>query len=107
MGGPQDLRESVQVDDLARILARMVCREAPMVCRMPVLCGYDQVEERLYPIGYGHDLIAFGHRQRAGRQEVVLNVHKDECVHGLSLRIPIRASLRLARLEDEFRPQVE
>jgi len=73
----------------------MIGREAAVVRRVPILSGYDDIEPAylLEPIGDRDDGIPVLDRQRSAGDEVVLNIDKNEGVHGL--RSPICQGKRI------------
>src|SRR5690242_3730228 len=75
---PEDLGQSAELGEVAWLPARVSGGEASVARRMPVLGGDDQVEAVLQPVGDGDDLVAARNRQRAARQEVVLDVDEDQ-----------------------------
>ena len=83
MHRPERLRETVQVNLLEHFLARMIRGKTAVIGRMPVLRGDHQRERRLQPVRDRNDFIAVRHRERAPGQEIVLNIHQDECFHKL------------------------
>ena len=52
----------------------MICGEAAVYSRMPILNGYNEVKTLLQAIGQRHDLITLWDGQRSARSKVVLNV---------------------------------
>jgi len=79
--GPEDLFDSVENDAVARLLAGMICGEAAMVGRMPVLCRDDKFKVSLQFVGDGDDFITMWRGQRATGQEVILKVNDDQRLH--------------------------
>src|SRR5581483_8919106 len=71
---PEDLGQSAELGEVAWLSPRVARGEASVARRMPVLGGDDQVEAALQPVRDGDDLVAARNRQRAARQEVVLDV---------------------------------
>lgn len=82
MHGPEHLRQPGQLAKIAEILSGIHRGEAAVPGRMPVLGGDYQREGRLEPIGEGNDPIPFRHGQSAAGKEIVLNIDKNEGVHG-------------------------
>src|SRR5882672_5623634 len=82
MHRPERLRQTVQINLLEGLFARMIYREAAVVRRMPILRGDYERESRLKSVCDGNHSIAIRHRKRTAGEEVVLNIHKDECFHG-------------------------
>jgi len=55
----------------------MICREAAVVRRMPVLRSKNQIEPSLQFVGKWDDFITVRHRQRAARQKIILKIDND------------------------------
>src|SRR5205809_5911665 len=70
MHRPKCLRQSIQLNLLECLLARMIRCKTPMVWRVPILRGDHQRKPRLELIGCGDHLIASRHSQRAPGQKV-------------------------------------
>ena len=58
MHRPKDLLDPVEHDAIAGLFARMICGEAPVVWRMPVLRSEKKVEASLQIISDWNDFIA-------------------------------------------------
>ena len=54
---PKDLLNSVEDDAIPRLFARMICREAAVVGRMPIFGRNDDIKARLQFIGDRNDFI--------------------------------------------------
>jgi len=77
MHWPERLRQTVQMNLLEGLFARMICREAAVVSRMPILGGDYERKRRLKSVCDWNQSIAIRHRERTAGEEVVLNIHKD------------------------------
>ena len=53
-----------------------------MVGGVPVLRGHDEIEARLQPVHDRDNRVSLRHRERAARHEVVLDINKDQNIHG-------------------------
>lgn len=82
MHRPERLRQAVQLDLLEGRVAGMIDREAAVIGRMPVLRGHHEVEVGQQPVHHRHDGVAIRHGERTAGEEVVLDVHEDERLHG-------------------------
>src|ERR1043166_6348330 len=81
MDRPENLFYAVESNAIAGFFARMICREAAVIGRMPIFRGKNQLEARLQFIGEGDDLITMRHRQRPARQKIILKIDEDSRVH--------------------------
>src|SRR5262245_64986437 len=70
VNGPENLRNAVQVYNLADTPALVVSSEAAVVGWMPVLGGYHQVEAILLPVGDRNHLVPVRNGQSATGQKV-------------------------------------
>src|SRR6266404_1667376 len=77
MHWPERLRQPIQINLLEGLIARMICREAAVVRRMPILGGDYERKSRLKSVCDWNQSIAIRHRERTAGEEVVLNIHKD------------------------------
>src|SRR6266498_749099 len=82
---PQDLFDSVEHDAIPRFLALMICREAAVVGRMPILRRDDEIKVPLQFVGERDDFITVWHGQRATGQKVILKIDNDQYVHWLEV----------------------
>lgn len=76
MHWPKRLRQAIQVNLLKDRPPGMARRETAVICRMPILGGHHEREDRLQPVDNGDDFVAVRHRQGATGKEVVLNVYQ-------------------------------
>ena len=81
MDRPQDLRQTVQIDDVARLAVLVMGREAAVIGRMPVLRRDDEIESLLHAIGDRDDLVTARHRESAARNKVILKIDEYERSH--------------------------
>ena len=82
MRRPEDLRQTVEIDQRARGAAGMIGSKAAVLTGMPILRCYDNVEERLQLIDQRDDLISPVNRQGAAGHEVILDINEDKSMHG-------------------------
>jgi hypothetical protein len=75
---PEDLRQTVEVDHVADLLSRMICREAAVVARVPVARGNDEIECPLHAVCDGDDGVAALDGECAAGNEVVLKIDEDQ-----------------------------
>jgi hypothetical protein len=75
---PQDLREPIELDQLAGRSGCMIGGEATVVARVPVLGRDDEIEARQQLEHGRNDLVAFIHAQRPARQKVGLQIDDDQ-----------------------------
>ena len=59
----------------------MVSSEAPVIGRMPILGGQDEIETFHQPVYDRYYLVPVGYRQGTTWQEVVLYVDHEEAIH--------------------------
>ena len=52
-----------------------------MIDRVPILGGYDQLKLPKQPICHGYHFIAGWNSKGPTREEIVLKVNEDHCVH--------------------------
>ena len=102
MHRPQCLRQTVQLDLLEYHSPRVACRETAVICGMPILGGDHNWKCRLQFVGDGNHLVAVWDGQSPARQEVVLNVHKDQRLHGIRINQALPATRRKLYLSLPF-----
>lgn len=81
MHRPQNLFDAIEKDALARLFARVIGCEAPVVGRMPVLRRDDEFEALLQFIHDWNYFVAARYSQAAARQEIILKINNDQRVH--------------------------
>src|SRR5947208_3168042 len=62
MHRPKDLFDSVENDAITWLFALMICREAAVIGRMPILRRKNKIEASLQFIGEGDDFVTVRHR---------------------------------------------
>jgi hypothetical protein len=85
MQGPEDLFDTVKNDAISRLFARMICSEAAMVGRMPILRRQDELKVSLQFVGDGNDFITVRYGQRAAGQKIILKINDDQRFHWMSV----------------------
>jgi hypothetical protein len=81
MHGPQNLLDPVQIYHVAQLPVWVVGGKAPVICRMPILGGQDEIEAFDQTVYNRYDLIPTRHGQSPARQKVILYVNHEECIH--------------------------
>jgi hypothetical protein len=74
MVGPEHLRAVRELEGLEGLFPRVRRSEGGVAAGVPVLREDHVLEARGEAVGDGHHLVAFGHGERAARDEVVLHV---------------------------------
>src|SRR6266853_6159175 len=69
MHWPERLRQTVQMNLLEGLFARMICHEAAVVSRMPILGGDYERKSRLKSVCDWNQSIAIRHRERTAGEE--------------------------------------
>src|SRR3546814_19563463 len=67
-----------------------------VVGRMPVLRQQDMCERSAKAVGERHDLVAFGHRERAARAEVVLQIDGQQHVRSEEHTSELQSLMRIS-----------
>src|SRR5207248_6369806 len=78
---PKNLLDTIEHDAIVRLFPGMICREAAVIRRMPVLGGKNKFETSLQLIGEWNNFIAARNRQRAAWQKVILKIDNDQRTH--------------------------
>src|SRR5438552_1564579 len=91
MDRPENLFDAVEHDAITGFFAGVICREAAMLRRMPVLRCKDQLEPLLQLICHRNDFITPGHRQSAAGQKIILKIDDNQRVHWVDGIVPSRA----------------
>jgi len=100
MHRPENLRQAIEVDNLTRFLAAVICGKAAMIWRMPILRCDDEIEMRLQPIYDRHDLTSFVDRERTAVNKVILNIRQNERIQ-LSCKVCASATGRQAIFQSQ------
>src|SRR6266404_4754125 len=82
---PERLRQTIQINLLEGLFARMICREAAVVSRMPILRRDHKRKNRLQLVRNRNYRVAVRDSQGAAGKEIVLDINQDERFHGNSM----------------------
>src|ERR1044071_9336131 len=85
MRRPERLRQTIEVNLLEYFFAGMICREAAMVRRMPILRRDHKRKHRLQLVRNRNYRVAVRDSQGTAVEEVVLDINQDERFHGNSM----------------------
>src|SRR6266404_5891187 len=85
MHWPERLRQTIRINLLEDLFAWMICREAAVVRRMPILRRDHKRKHRLQLVRNRNYRVAVRDSQGAAGKEIVLDINQNERFHGNSM----------------------
>ena len=77
MRRPENLRDTVQIDDLTDLVPRVIRGKASVLGRMPILGGQHEIKAILESIDHGDHFVPSWYCQRTAGQKIVLDVNDN------------------------------